>query len=97
MLMGGSGNISVTANVAPAQIAELCAFALGGKAEQVRQLNERLVVLHTALFCESNPIPVKWALQYMGMIAAGIRLPLCPLAEEFHPEVVAALAVAGPN
>ncbi|MCL6416334.1 4-hydroxy-tetrahydrodipicolinate synthase [Aestuariirhabdus sp. Z084] len=81
ILAGGKGNISVTANVAPAKMSELCRLALAGKADEARRLNEELMPLHSNLFVESNPIPVKWALQEMGMIEGGIRLPLTPLSE----------------
>ncbi|MFT5481504.1 MAG: 4-hydroxy-tetrahydrodipicolinate synthase [Halieaceae bacterium] len=95
MLMGGHGNISVTANVAPTLMAQLCELALGGETAAARDLDRRLQPLHDALFCESNPIPVKWALQHMGRIGDGIRLPLSPLAEEYHPLVADALAAVG--
>lgn len=95
MLHGGNGNISVTANVAPAEMALMCRLALEGQSEKAVQLNARLAVLHETLFCESNPIPVKWALYHMGLIQAGIRLPLSVLASEYQPVVSAALAAAG--
>ena len=76
MLMGGKGNISVTANVAPRAMSELCAAAMAGDAETARAINERLMPLHRALFWEANPIPVKWALHEMGLMGNGIRLPL---------------------
>ncbi|CAM3568025.1 4-hydroxy-tetrahydrodipicolinate synthase [Parendozoicomonas haliclonae] len=92
MLLGGKGDISVTANVAPAEMHELCQLAMAGKADEARALNERLMPLHKKLFVESNPIPVKFALQEMGLIDSGIRLPLTPLAEAYHQEVRDALA-----
>lgn len=95
MLLGGKGNISVTANVAPAIVAEVCELALAGKAEEARAANQRLGSLNKALFLESNPIPVKWALQSMGMIPTGIRLPLTPLSEQYYQQVRDALQVAG--
>ena len=95
MLLGGQGNISVTANVAPAAMHELCAAALAGDRATAAAINARLDVLHRALFVESNPIPVKWALCEMGLIPAGIRLPLTPLASEFHDTVRQALMQAG--
>jgi 4-hydroxy-tetrahydrodipicolinate synthase len=95
MLLGGQGNISVTANVAPAAMHELCAAALAGDRATAAAINTRLDVLHRALFVESNPIPVKWALCEMGLIPAGIRLPLTPLASEFHDTVRQALMQAG--
>lgn len=92
MLMGGHGNISVTANVAPRLMHELCMLALDGRAEDARALNERLMLLHNAMFCEANPIPVKWALQRMGKMGSGIRLPLVPMDERYAPKVELALA-----
>jgi 4-hydroxy-tetrahydrodipicolinate synthase len=81
MLLGGNGVISVTANVAPRLMHEMCAAALAGDVARARQLNNRLLGLHRHLFCEANPIPVKWAIQQMGRIKGGIRLPLTPLSE----------------
>ena len=95
MLAGGKGNISVTANVAPAAMAELCRLAMSGDRPAAAALDETLMPLNTALFVEANPIPVKWALQHMGLIEQGIRLPLTRLDERFHEQVVAALATAG--
>lgn len=95
MLAGGSGNISVTANVAPEQMAAMCDAAIAGDEERARALNEPLLQLHRNLFLEANPIPVKWALYVMGRIGAGIRLPLTPLSERHHPAVREALAAAG--
>jgi 4-hydroxy-tetrahydrodipicolinate synthase len=95
ILLGGKGNISVTANVAPAAMHELCSTALAGDRDGALAINRPLEVLHQALFVESNPIPVKWALHEMGMIPAGIRLPMTPLAEQFHDTVRQALRQAG--
>ncbi|GAB2198565.1 4-hydroxy-tetrahydrodipicolinate synthase [Sessilibacter sp. MAH4] len=95
MIAGGHGNISVTANVVPDQMAKLCALAMSGQAEQARALNESLMPLHQALFLESNPIPVKWAVAEMGKIGHGIRLPLTNLAEQFHQPLRDALKNAG--
>ncbi|MGB5180006.1 MAG: 4-hydroxy-tetrahydrodipicolinate synthase [Gammaproteobacteria bacterium] len=95
MLLGGQGNISVTANVAPAAMHELCAAALAGDRDAATAINARLDMLHRTLFVESNPIPVKWALYEMGLIPAGIRLPLTPLADQFHDTVRQALKQAG--
>lgn len=95
MLLGGRGNISVTANVAPAEVAQVCELALAGEVEKARALNERLATLNRALFLESNPIPVKWALQEMDMIPPGIRLPLTPLAEQYREQLREALRGAG--
>jgi 4-hydroxy-tetrahydrodipicolinate synthase len=95
MLLGGHGVISVTANVAPRLMHEMCAAALVGDVKKARELNYRLLPLHQRLFVEANPIPVKWALAQMGLIEPGIRLPLTPLAERFHDTVREALAEAG--
>ena len=93
--MGGDGTISVTANVAPAQLAEVTRLALAGDAEQARELDTRLAQLNEALFLESNPIPVKWALAEAGRIEHGLRLPLTPLASRYHEAVRNALREAG--
>jgi 4-hydroxy-tetrahydrodipicolinate synthase len=95
MLLGGHGTISVTANVAPRAMYELCAAALAGKALEARAINARLLGLHKQLFCESNPIPVKWAMARLGLIGEGIRLPLTPLSATFHERVLAAMRQAG--
>ena len=95
MLMGGHGNISVTANVAPAAVAQMCEAALAGDAETARAINQRIDVLHQALFVEANPIPVKWALEEMGRIDSGIRLPLTNLSTQYHARVREALRSAG--
>ncbi len=95
ILLGGKGDISVTANVVPAAIARMCELALAGKAEEARAINERLLPLHTAMFVESNPIPVKWAVEQLGLIQSGIRLPLTRLSEQYHQQVKAAIQVAG--
>lgn len=95
MELGGCGEISVTANVAPALVARMCAKALSGEWAEARAINERLIPLHRDLFLEANPIPVKWALAHMGRIAAGIRLPLTPLSERFHEPLRAAMQSAG--
>ncbi|WP_028301616.1 4-hydroxy-tetrahydrodipicolinate synthase [Oceanospirillum beijerinckii] len=95
MLQGGHGNISVTANVAPRQMSELCAAALSGDASTAHQINTRLMPLHRALFVESNPIPVKWAVHEMGMIETGIRLPLTMLSPQYHATVREAMQHAG--
>lgn len=95
MLGGASGNISVTANVAPAIMSSLCAAAMAGDRETARALNDRVTLLNERLFLESNPVPVKWALYRMGMIERGIRLPLVELNEKFHDQVTEALLAAG--
>jgi 4-hydroxy-tetrahydrodipicolinate synthase len=95
ILMGGHGVISVTANVAPKAMHQMCAAALVGDVKKARELNLRLFPLHQKLFVEANPIPVKWALAEMGMIESGLRLPMSPLAEKFHQTVREALHEAG--
>jgi 4-hydroxy-tetrahydrodipicolinate synthase len=95
ILLGGHGVISVTANVAPKLMHQMCAAALVGDVKKARELNLRLLPLHQRLFVEANPIPVKWALAEMGMIEPGLRLPLSPLAEKFHQSVREALHEAG--
>ena len=95
MLMGGHGVISVTANVAPRLMQEMCAAALSGDIARARAANNRLLGLHTKLFVEGNPVPVKWALVQMGLIAPGIRLPLVPLSANFHETVRVAMREAG--
>jgi len=95
ILMGGHGVISVTANVAPKAMHQMCAAALVGDVKKARELNLRLFPLHQKLFVEANPIPVKWALAEMGLIEGGMRLPMSPLAEKFHQTVREALHEAG--
>ena len=80
LLIGGHGVISVTANVAPKLMAEMCAAALAGDLAAARARNDRLLPLHRQLFVEANPIPVKWALAEMGLIRNELRLPLVPLS-----------------
>ncbi|HTS23837.1 MAG TPA: 4-hydroxy-tetrahydrodipicolinate synthase [Casimicrobiaceae bacterium] len=95
MFMGGHGVVSVTANVAPRLMAEMCAAALSGDLGRARSLNDRMLPLHRRLFLEANPIPVKWALAEMGWIKGELRLPLTPLAAQHHEAVRAALREAG--
>jgi len=95
ILLGGHGVISVTANVAPKLMRQMCAAALVGDVKKARELNLQLLPLHQRLFVEANPIPVKWALAEMGMMEAGLRLPLSPLSEKFHQTVREALHEAG--
>lgn len=95
LLVGGKGDISVTANVAPALMHEMCMAAIDGDRERAETLDAKLQPLHTALFLEPNPIPVKWALYEMGRIGPGIRLPMTPLDEKFHEPVREALATVG--
>src|SRR5580765_4093056 len=95
ILLGGHGVISVTANVAPKLMHQMCAAALVGDVKRARDINLKLMPLHQRLFVEANPIPVKWALAQMGMIEDGLRLPLSPLSERFHQTVREALHDAG--
>jgi 4-hydroxy-tetrahydrodipicolinate synthase len=95
MLVGGQGVISVTANVAPRLMHDMCAAALSGEIAKARELNNRLLPLHHNLFLEANPIPVKWAVQQMGLIESGIRLPLTPLSAACHEQVREAMRHAG--
>ena len=95
MLLGGHGDISVTANIAPAEMHRLCAAAMAGDRATATTINQRLMALHKGLFVESNPIPVKWALHEMGRIGPGIRLPLTPLAENFRGDLHDALQRTG--
>jgi 4-hydroxy-tetrahydrodipicolinate synthase len=95
MLAGGKGNISVTANVAPRAMAEMCKAAMAGDIATAIAINNKVFPLHQKLFVEPNPVPVKWALAEMGMMPAGIRLPLVPLAAEYHETVRGALREAG--
>lgn len=95
ILAGAKGVISVTANVAPAAMHALCEAASSGRREEAEAINARLDGLHHALFIESNPIPVKWALNQLGLIESGIRLPLTPLSPSYHETVRAAIRRAG--
>jgi 4-hydroxy-tetrahydrodipicolinate synthase len=97
MLLGGHGVISVTANVAPKLMHEMCVAALKPDPVRAREINQRLMALHHDLFCEANPIPVKWAVASMKLMKAGIRLPLTPLSASCHERVRAALKQAGIN
>lgn len=91
MLRGGHGVVSVTANVAPSLMAEMCQLARAGKKKKARIIDARLAALNEAMFTESNPIPVKWALQQLGYGDGSLRLPLVPLADDRHDEVITAL------
>ena len=95
MLLGAKGNISVTANIAPKEMSELCAAAMAGDRAKAQAINEPLLGLHDNLFLEANPIPVKWALQQMGLIEAGICLPLTPFSEQYHGPLMAAMKSSG--
>lgn len=95
MFCGGHGNISVTANVAPRAMHELCVAAMAGRTAEAIAINNKLLPLHNKLFVEPNPLPVKWALTQMGLISSGIRLPLVPLSSEYHETVRSALRESG--
>jgi 4-hydroxy-tetrahydrodipicolinate synthase len=95
MLEGGDGVISVTANVAASSMRRLCDAARARKRAEAERIDATLQPLHKTLFCESNPIPVKWAVQQMGLIGPGIRLPLTPLAPQYHVTVLDAMTAAG--
>ncbi len=94
MLLGGDGVISVTANVAPAAMSELCRLAIAGERNAAKALDAKLLGLHQSLFLESNPIPAKWAAQRLGLVEDGIRLPMTWLSEEYRAEVEAAMKQA---
>ena len=87
MILGFKGNISVTANIAPLEMHEMCMFAINGDAEKAKAINKKLDILHDNLFVESNPIPVKWALNRMNLIKKGIRLPLTWLSKK-HEKIL---------
>lgn len=95
MLLGAHGVISVTANVAPLQMHNLCEAALSGNKALAEKINADLLLLHKNLFLEANPIPVKWVVQEMGLIPAGIRLPLIPLDAQYHDQLRNAMRHAG--
>ncbi|MGB0128555.1 MAG: 4-hydroxy-tetrahydrodipicolinate synthase [Rhodocyclaceae bacterium] len=95
MLLGGHGNISVTANIAPRMMSEMCTAALAGDVARARSIHLGLLPLHQSLFVEANPIPVKWAAAQLGLIETGIRLPLTPLSEAFHERVRRAMRESG--
>lgn len=95
ILQGGHGSISVTANVVPAQMAAMCTAALQGNASEAEKIDQQIEELHRILFIESNPIPVKWAVSQMGYCESYMRLPMTPLADEYHEQLLAALKSAG--
>ena len=94
LLLGGHGVISVTANVAPKMMHDLCIAAKAGDLNTARSLNNKLLRLHNDLFIEANPIPVKWAVAQMGLIGSGIRLPLTPLSDQYHSLILEAMQSA---
>ncbi len=95
MLAGGKGDISVTANVAPKLMSQLCAAAIAGDTVETQRINDQLMPVHNNLFLESNPIPVKWALHKMGFVTEGIRLPLTVFNQEQQPILSQAMQQAG--
>ena len=95
MLLGGSGNVSVTANVAPKAMHELCKAAMAGDAKRATEIQMKLLPIHKQLFCEPNPIPVKWALTRMGKAGSALRLPLTPLSASLHDTLETALRDSG--
>jgi 4-hydroxy-tetrahydrodipicolinate synthase len=95
MKRGACGVISVTANVAPRAMHDMCATAMAGRHAEAAALNEKLMPLHLAMFVEPNPIPVKWAVARLGLMGRGIRLPLTPLSERLEDEVLAAMKAVG--
>jgi len=95
MLLGGKGSISVTANIAPRLMHQMCAAAIAGDLVTAREINFRLLGLHRNLFLEANPIPVKWAAQQMGRIGGGMRLPMTPFSADFHERLRVAMREAG--
>jgi 4-hydroxy-tetrahydrodipicolinate synthase len=95
MLCGGQGNISVTANVAPRQMHELCVAAVAGDTQRAMEIQRKLMPLHKHLFVEANPIPVKWAMARMGLMGGALRLPMTPLTPAYEPVVEGALRAAG--
>ncbi|MDM8565526.1 4-hydroxy-tetrahydrodipicolinate synthase [Candidatus Halobeggiatoa sp. HSG11] len=97
ILAGGKGTISVTANVAPKTMNAMCQAALDGNRVAAETINNKLMGLHKKLFVESNPIPVKWAVHRMGLVPAGIRLPLTPLSAEYHAVIEQAMQQAEVN
>jgi 4-hydroxy-tetrahydrodipicolinate synthase len=95
MLCGGKGNVSVTANVAPRLMHELCVAAVAGDARRAMEIQRKLMPLHKHLFVEANPIPVKWAMARLGLCGGTLRLPMTPLAAAYEPVVEAALRASG--
>jgi 4-hydroxy-tetrahydrodipicolinate synthase len=95
MLCGGQGNISVTANVAPRLMHDLCVAAIAGDAKKAMQIQQRLLPVHKNLFVEANPIPVKWAMAKMGLCGGTMRLPMTTMAQSLEPTVLAALKASG--
>lgn len=95
MFCGAKGNISVTANIAPRGMHELCVAAMNGRVAEAIAINNKLFPLHNKLFIEPNPVPLKWAMAEIGLIPPGMRLPIVPLAREYHDTVRAAMRESG--
>ncbi len=95
MLCGGQGNVSVTANIAPRLMHELCAAAIAGNARRAMEIQLQLMPVHKQLFVQANPIPLKWAMQRMGLCGGAMRLPMTPLEPAYQAALEAALASAG--
>jgi 4-hydroxy-tetrahydrodipicolinate synthase len=95
MLCGGQGNVSVTANIAPRMMHDLCVAAMAGDAKKAMQIQQRLLPVHKNLFIEANPIPVKWAMAKMGLCGGTMRLPMTAMAQSLEPTVLAALKASG--
>ena len=95
MLCGGKGNVSVTANIAPRLMHDLCVAAVAGNAKQAMKIQRKLMPVHKQLFVQANPIPLKWAMQRMGLCGGTLRLPMTPLEPEFEAQVENALRAAG--
>jgi 4-hydroxy-tetrahydrodipicolinate synthase len=95
MLCGGQGNVSVTANIAPRAMSQLCKAAIAGDAKAAMDIQRKLMPVHKWLFVEANPIPLKWAMARMGLCGPALRLPMTPLSAQHHAGVEAALRAAG--
>ena len=95
MLCGGQGNVSVTANIAPRLMHELCVAAIGGQVRRAMEIQFQLMPVHKNLFVEANPIPLKWAMARMGLCGPTLRLPMTPLSAANEPVVEAALRASG--
>jgi 4-hydroxy-tetrahydrodipicolinate synthase len=95
MLCGGHGNVSVTANIAPRLMHDLCVAAIAGDARRAMTIQQKLLPVHRNLFVQANPIPVKWAMARLGLCGSTLRLPMTPLEPELQPQVENALRVSG--
>jgi 4-hydroxy-tetrahydrodipicolinate synthase len=95
MLCGGQGNVSVTANVAPKRMHDLCVAAIAGQAKEAMAIQNALLNLHKHMFTEANPIPVKWAVARMGLCGGTMRLPMTPLSATHQPALEAAMRACG--